>query len=78
MSRTSDPGRCVGCESSKWNVKNVVWQKTAHTGIRHQRTWKKHGWRLWQARNLSTIGGTVCGQAERHSHGPQESVDSAL
>ena len=58
-----DPGRRVGCDSSKRNVKNVVWQKTAHMVISHQQTWKRHGWRLWRAQNSSTTCGTVCGEA---------------
>ena len=41
-------------------------------GISHQRTWKKHGCCLWRARNSSTIGGTVCGEAEQQNYGPQE------
>ena len=72
MSRTSDPRRRAGCGSSRKNIKNPGWQKTAHMAIHHQRTWKKCGWRLWQAQSSSTTGGTVCGEAGRHSYGPRE------
>ena len=71
MSRSSGPGRRVGCGSSERNIKNEGWQKTTHMGMCNQRTWKKHGWRSWQAQNSSTTGGTICGEAERHSYGPQ-------
>ena len=71
-SRTSGPGRRVACGSSQRNVRNVGWQKTAHMGISHRRTWKKHGWRSWRAHNSSTTRGTISREAERHMYGPQE------
>ena len=35
------------------------WQKAVHMGIGHQWTWKKLGWRSWQAPSPSTTSGTV-------------------
>ena len=48
MTKTSGHGRCGGCDSSRKNVINVGWQKTARMATSHLRIWKKRGWHLWQ------------------------------
>ena len=62
MTRTSDHGRRGGCGSSRKNVINVGWQKTAHMATSHPQIWEKRGWHSWQDRSSNTTGGTVCGE----------------
>ena len=66
------PSRRVGCGSSEKNVTSMGWPKTDYMGVSYRRTWKRYGWRSWQAQSLSTTNGTACLEAERRTCGPQE------